>query len=136
MCFVTSSTDHGKYITHRVLVLLVSIPDYSGSKQSQKIAVHACIIGHGLKNASPLSVIVPIIHTMFKPAAPRLLRYSIPAIRAVRPQRTLFSSAPPSHRSRSWKNLAIRLGISAGGVYYYSTSNAFAEEPAGIFNCS
>ncbi len=70
---------------------------------------------------------------MFKPAAPRLLRYSIPAIRAVRPRRTLFSSAPPSQRSRSWKNLAVRLGIAAGGVYYYSTSNAFAEEPAGMY---
>ena len=70
---------------------------------------------------------------MFKPAAPRLLSYSIHAIRAVRPRRTLFSSAPPSQRSRSWKSLAVRLGIAAGGVYYYSTSNAFAEEPAGIY---
>lgn len=70
---------------------------------------------------------------MFKPAAPRLLRYSIHTIRAVRPRRTLFSSAPPSQRSRGWKSLALRLGIAAGGVYYYSTSNAFAEEPAGIY---
>lgn len=74
-----------------------------------------------------------LAHTMFKPATPRLLPYPIHAIRAVRPRRTLFSSAPPSQRSRSWKSLAVRLGIAAGGVYYYSISNAFAEEPAGIY---
>ncbi|KAI9844178.1 MAG: Oxidoreductase [Sclerophora amabilis] len=45
-----------------------------------------------------------------------------------RPRRTL-STAPPSQTSRSWKNSALRWGLAFGGIYYYNTSNAFAEEP-------
>jgi len=34
-------------------------------------------------------------------------------------------------KSRSWKSSAIRWGLAVGGVYYYNTSNVFAEEPEG-----
>lgn len=42
----------------------------------------------------------------------------------------LFSTAPPSQQSRSWKNYATRWGLAIGAVYYYNTSNVFAQEPA------
>ncbi|KAI9799581.1 MAG: hypothetical protein M1825_004507 [Sarcosagium campestre] len=44
--------------------------------------------------------------------------------------RRCLSFAPPSQKSRSWKSSTVRWGLALGGLYYYSTSNAFAEEPA------
>ncbi|EPE24388.1 hypothetical protein GLAREA_08240 [Glarea lozoyensis ATCC 20868] len=58
--------------------------------------------------------------------------------RRITPTRTVFqntssrrflSTAPPSQKSRSWKSSAMRWALAAGGVYYYNTSNLFAEEP-------
>lgn len=47
----------------------------------------------------------------------------------IRSSRRFISTAPPSQKSRSWKSSAARWALAAGGVYYYNTSNVFAEEP-------
>ena len=61
--------------------------------------------------------------------APRLLlRSSIP-LRIAQSPRRLISTAPPAQKSRSWKSLTTRLGLAAGVVYFYNTSELFAEEP-------
>lgn len=39
--------------------------------------------------------------------------------------RRFITTAPPHKTSRSWKNSAIRLGLSGGVIYWYNTSNAF-----------
>ncbi|KAI4110019.1 MAG: hypothetical protein L6R37_000152 [Teloschistes peruensis] len=41
--------------------------------------------------------------------------------------RRLLSTAPPSQKSRSWKNSAVRWGLAAGAVYYYNMSPLFAD---------
>ncbi|KAL8636987.1 MAG: hypothetical protein Q9228_005687, partial [Teloschistes exilis] len=41
--------------------------------------------------------------------------------------RHLLSTAPPSQKSRSWKNSAVRWGLAAGAIYYYNTSPLFAD---------
>ncbi|RDW69306.1 hypothetical protein BP6252_08326 [Coleophoma cylindrospora] len=67
---------------------------------------------------------------MFKSAvraAPRRITTS----RAFRSPQRFLSTAPPTQKSRSWKNSAVRWGIAVAGVYYYNTSNVFAEEPEG-----
>ncbi|KAI9894030.1 MAG: Oxidoreductase [Vezdaea aestivalis] len=67
-------------------------------------------------------------------SSPRaLLRKRIP-LRAIRPSptassRRFLSTAPPSQRSRSWKNSAIRWGIAGAIIYYYNTSSYFKDEP-------
>ncbi|KAG4444181.1 hypothetical protein IFR05_000278 [Cadophora sp. M221] len=43
--------------------------------------------------------------------------------------RRFLSTAPPSQKSRSWKGSAVRWGLAGAGVYYYNTSNLFAQEP-------
>ncbi|KAH7355156.1 hypothetical protein BKA65DRAFT_497782 [Rhexocercosporidium sp. MPI-PUGE-AT-0058] len=43
--------------------------------------------------------------------------------------RRFLSTAPPSQKSRTWKGSAARWGLAGAGVYYYNTSNVFAEEP-------
>jgi len=62
------------------------------------------------------------------------------APRRILPSRTLLqnttsrrflSTAPPTKKSRSWKSSAARWGLAIGGIYYYNTSNVFAEEPEG-----
>ncbi|KAH8678615.1 hypothetical protein BGZ60DRAFT_468081 [Tricladium varicosporioides] len=68
---------------------------------------------------------------MFKSAiraAPRQILPSRTLIKSGSARRFL-STAPPSQKSRSWKSSAARWAIAAGGVYYYNTSNLFAEEP-------
>jgi intermembrane space import and assembly protein 40 len=49
--------------------------------------------------------------------------------------RRFLSTAPPARQSRSWKSAAARWGLAAAGVYYYNTSNVFAEEPEGNATC-
>lgn len=66
---------------------------------------------------------------MFKVASRLLRGRPIPSVRHARLQ-CQFSTAPPSQQSRSWKNYATRWGLAIGAVYYYNTSNVFAEEPA------
>ncbi|CAL3967150.1 unnamed protein product [Diplocarpon coronariae] len=43
--------------------------------------------------------------------------------------RRILSTAPPSKRSWSWKSGAARWALAGAGIYYYNTSNVFAEEP-------
>ncbi|KAI4621892.1 hypothetical protein J4E80_004266 [Alternaria sp. BMP 0032] len=68
---------------------------------------------------------------MFR-AAPRLI--ARPALRAaplrsVAPARRYLSTAPPSQKSRSFKSLVARLGVAGAIIYYYNTTDVFAEEP-------
>ncbi|KAF3014815.1 Oxidoreductase [Neopestalotiopsis sp. 37M] len=48
------------------------------------------------------------------------------ALRTTVPRR--FASTAPADKKRSWKSSAVRWGLAAGAVYYYSTSPVFAEE--------
>ncbi|KAH7071893.1 hypothetical protein BKA63DRAFT_516567 [Paraphoma chrysanthemicola] len=64
---------------------------------------------------------------MFR-AAPRLIaRSALP--RTVAPARRYISTAPPTQKSRSWKSLVARFGIAGTIIYYYNTTDVFAEEP-------
>ncbi|EUC41162.1 hypothetical protein COCMIDRAFT_106916 [Bipolaris oryzae ATCC 44560] len=68
---------------------------------------------------------------MFR-AAPRLI--ARPALRAaslrsVAPTKRYISTAPPSQKSRSFKSLVARVGIAGAIIYYYNTTDVFAEEP-------
>ncbi|EPS34244.1 hypothetical protein PDE_09208 [Penicillium oxalicum 114-2] len=66
---------------------------------------------------------------MFRPAARALAR--APAVAARSPANTrLISTASPVSKPRSWKSIFVRLGLAGGAVYYYNTSNAFAQEPS------
>ena len=70
---------------------------------------------------------------MFKSAfraAPRRILSSRTQLNSSSSRRFLIT-APPSQKSRSWKSSAARWGLAAAGVYYYNTSNVFAEEPEG-----
>ena len=64
---------------------------------------------------------------MIRQAPRHLLRCSRP-LHAPQTRRFL-STAPPAQKSRSWKSSAVRWGLAIGVVYYYNTSNLFAEEP-------
>lgn len=71
---------------------------------------------------------------MFR-AVPRLIarpavRVALP--RSAAPARRCLSTAPPVQKSRSWKNLVARLGVAGAVIYYYNTTDIFAEEP----NCT
>ncbi|KAI8957349.1 hypothetical protein F5Y11DRAFT_339983 [Daldinia sp. FL1419] len=67
---------------------------------------------------------------MYRPAlrsAPRVannLRASV-----ISPTTRRFISTSPADKKRSWKSSAVRWGLAAGVVYWYSTSAVFAEEP-------
>ncbi|KAI1442076.1 hypothetical protein F5Y02DRAFT_268349 [Annulohypoxylon stygium] len=43
--------------------------------------------------------------------------------------RRFASTTPSAGNKRSWKGAAVRWGLAAGAVYWYSTSAVFAEEP-------
>lgn len=66
---------------------------------------------------------------MIRSSSRTLIRQSISPIRSVRVQRFL-STAPPAQKSRSWKSSTLRWGLAIGGLYYYNTTNVFADEPA------
>ncbi|KAI9816263.1 MAG: Oxidoreductase [Pycnora praestabilis] len=72
---------------------------------------------------------------MIRPASRSVLRTSL---RSQFPKsqgtRRFLSTAPPSQKSRNWKSSALRWSLAIGGVYYYNTSNVFAEEPAYSFS--
>lgn len=68
---------------------------------------------------------------MFR-AAPRLI--ARPALssalpRTIAPTRRYISTASPTQKSRSFKSLVARLGIAGTIIYYYNTTDVFAEEP-------
>ncbi|KAI5195051.1 hypothetical protein AUEXF2481DRAFT_37184 [Aureobasidium subglaciale EXF-2481] len=62
---------------------------------------------------------------MFRPIARRAVAQ---ASRSSAPSRRFLSTAPPHEKSRSWKNSAVRWTLAGALVYYYNTSNVFAEE--------
>ncbi|KAJ4377064.1 Oxidoreductase [Didymella sp. IMI 355093] len=70
---------------------------------------------------------------MFR-SAPRLiarqgaLRASPRAVTSL-PARRFISTAPPAQKSRSWKSLVARLGLAGAIIYYYNTTDVFAEDP-------
>ena len=66
---------------------------------------------------------------MYRPSSRLLLRQTLRTLptRYFQPPKRLISTAPPS---RSWKSSAVRWGLAIGGIYYYNTSNVFAEEPS------
>jgi intermembrane space import and assembly protein 40 len=68
---------------------------------------------------------------MLRPATRLIARpIAVRAIpRATAPIRRFLSTAPPTQKSRSWKSLAARVGIAGTIVYYYNTTEVFAEEP-------
>ncbi|KAG9198562.1 Oxidoreductase [Epicoccum nigrum] len=45
------------------------------------------------------------------------------------PARRFISTAPPAQKSRSWKSLVARLGLAGAIIYYYNTTDVFADEP-------
>ncbi|KAG9258760.1 intermembrane space import and assembly protein 40 [Emericellopsis atlantica] len=57
-----------------------------------------------------------------------------PLLRSVRSQqpcsRRFASTKSPADRPRSWKSSALRWGAAGAALYYYNTSNVFAEESA------
>ncbi|KAF2736732.1 hypothetical protein EJ04DRAFT_412986, partial [Polyplosphaeria fusca] len=65
---------------------------------------------------------------MFRPAT-RLIARSSRALPRAAPTRRFLSTAPPSQKSRSWKSSAARWGLAGVVVYYYNTTDVFAEEP-------
>jgi hypothetical protein len=75
----------------------------------------------------PLSLLFPISNTiaMFRPV---VRRAAVQASRSSAPSRRFLSTAPPHAKSRSWKNSAVRWTLAGTLVYYYNTSNVFAEE--------
>ena len=69
---------------------------------------------------------------MYRPSSRLLLRQTLRTLptRSSQPSKRLISTAPPAQKSRSWKSSATRWGLAIGGIYYYNTSNVFAEEPS------
>ncbi|KAL6160510.1 Oxidoreductase [Exserohilum turcicum] len=68
---------------------------------------------------------------MFR-AAPRLIArpaLRTASLRPIAPARRYISTAPPSQKSRSFKSLVARVGIAGAIIYYYNTTDVFAEEP-------
>ncbi|KAF2639539.1 hypothetical protein P280DRAFT_518955 [Massarina eburnea CBS 473.64] len=61
-------------------------------------------------------------------ARPSALR-AIPRTTIAAPTRRFLNTAPPSQTSRSWKNLAARIGIAGAIIYYYNTTEILADEP-------
>ncbi|KAK5999865.1 hypothetical protein QM012_004953 [Aureobasidium pullulans] len=66
---------------------------------------------------------------MFRPV---VRRAAVQASRSSAPSRRFLSTAPPHEKSRSWKNSAVRWTLAGALVYYYNTSNVFAEEQSYI----
>ncbi|KAI9763342.1 MAG: Oxidoreductase [Geoglossum simile] len=70
---------------------------------------------------------------MLRPVSRLILRLSLPRptspSTAPRIPRRLVSTAPPAQKARSWKSSALRWALAIGGVYYYNTSDVFAEAP-------
>ncbi|KAI4734090.1 hypothetical protein E4T50_15372 [Aureobasidium sp. EXF-12298] len=59
---------------------------------------------------------------------PVVRRAAVQASRSSAPSRRFLTTAPPHAKSRSWKNSAVRWTLAGALVYYYNTSNVFAEE--------
>lgn len=68
---------------------------------------------------------------MFRPAVRLIARPSayrnFP--RSIAPSSRFLSTAPPTQKSRSFKSLVARVGAAGAIIYYYNTTDVFAEEP-------
>ncbi|ERF73369.1 hypothetical protein EPUS_07203 [Endocarpon pusillum Z07020] len=69
---------------------------------------------------------------MLRPASRSILRSAQGSFAPVPTAATkrFLSTAPPHQKSRSWKSSAARWGLAIAGLYYYNTSELFAEQPA------
>jgi hypothetical protein len=67
---------------------------------------------------------------MFRTVLPRVSR-ALPHNATA--SKRFLTTAPPHKTSRSWKNSAARWTLAGGLIYYYNTSNVFAEEPICTF---
>lgn len=71
---------------------------------------------------------------MFRPASRAVVRAASSSPRFIIPRapaaRRLLSTAPPTQKSRTWKSSFARWGVALAAIYYYNTSNAFADAPA------
>lgn len=65
---------------------------------------------------------------MYKTAIRVVPRRALPS-RTLNNSKRFLNTAPPAQKSRSWKSGVARWGLAAAGIYYYNTSNVFAEEP-------
>ncbi|RDL31970.1 Uncharacterized protein BP5553_09372 [Venustampulla echinocandica] len=67
---------------------------------------------------------------MFRSAVQAAPRRLLPIRSVVKSSpRRFISTTRPSQKSGSWKGSAARWALAGGAVYYYNTSNVFAEEP-------
>ncbi|KAF2658185.1 hypothetical protein K491DRAFT_690335, partial [Lophiostoma macrostomum CBS 122681] len=70
---------------------------------------------------------------MFRPTSRLIARSTatraLPRNATPTPTRRFLSTAPPTQKARSWKSLVARVGIAGAIVYYYNTTDVFAEEP-------
>lgn len=68
---------------------------------------------------------------MFRSAPQLIARQSVLRTlpRNTLPARRFISTAPPAQKSRSWKSLVARLGLTGAIIYYYNTTDVFTEEP-------
>ncbi|KAF2262180.1 hypothetical protein CC78DRAFT_618800 [Lojkania enalia] len=67
---------------------------------------------------------------MFRPTSRLIARSSaLRTLPRAAPAGRFLSTASPTAKSRSWKNSAARWGIAGAILYYYNTSDVFAEEP-------
>ncbi|KAK5633708.1 hypothetical protein RRF57_009422 [Xylaria bambusicola] len=62
-------------------------------------------------------------------SAPRTISPLRQSSRAAAASGRRFASTAPADKRRSWKSSVVRWGLAVGAVYWYSTSNVFAEEP-------
>lgn len=71
---------------------------------------------------------------MYKAAIRAVPRRILPTSRALvqnPSSRRFLGTAAPTQKSRSWKSSTARWALAIGAIYYYNTSNVFAEEPEG-----
>ncbi|KAK3061809.1 hypothetical protein LTS18_005386 [Coniosporium uncinatum] len=66
---------------------------------------------------------------MYRPAFRTLQRSALTRSLPRTPGAQRFASTT-SRRTGSWKGTAVRWGLAGSAIYYYKTSNIFAEEPA------
>lgn len=117
--------------------LLITKSYFSNSTHVPSVCASPPSHEQPVENQSPQ---FPLSHrTMYRPAARTLLRATTRATptSSLGLSRQLVSrqlgartltTAPPHKTSRSWKNVALRWVAAGGIIYWYNTTNVFAEE--------
>jgi hypothetical protein len=107
------------------------------SGQTEKVAINHHDRTRAVPNVLTIQfqpTLSPSNLAMFRPASRSLLIRSSSLRHASRAQapfsRRFLNTAPPHKTSRSWKGTALRWGLAGAAVYYYNTSNIFAEQPS------